>query len=73
MQIRHPDIAKLGLLIPNVDDVIARPHAVWLAQAHAFTDARHSGKTDPVLCLVRLVLDFDFNHFTEPLVSDQQR
>lgn len=62
MDVRHPDIAIFGFLVPNVDYVVARPHAIGFAQAHAFADPWNGRKTDACLVLVGLVLDFDFYH-----------
>ena len=45
MKIGNPDIAILSLLIPYVDDVIARPDTIVPAQTQAFTDARYNCKS----------------------------
>lgn len=73
MEKRHPDIAEFGLLIPDVDHVVTGPHSIGFAQAQALTDPRHSSKADAILTLVSFVLNFDFNHFTDPLYGLRQQ
>lgn len=66
MQVWHPDIAIFGLLVPNVENVVTRPHAVGFAQAKTLSDTGYRSKANALLRLVSLVLDFDFNHSIGP-------
>jgi hypothetical protein len=66
VQVRHPDIAIFGLLIPDIKDIERRPEARIIAQPDALADARHDGKAQFILALGRLVLDFNFDQRSGP-------
>jgi hypothetical protein len=66
VEVRHPDIAIFGLLIPDIEHIERRPEALSIAQPYAFADARHDGKAKPVLALRGFVLDFDLNQRSGP-------
>ena len=69
MQIRHPDIAVLGFLIPYVEHVVGSPRAGRLLQANPFANARHDNHLQPQGRLIGLVLDFDFDHAARPITQ----
>ena len=62
VEIGHPDIAILGLLVPHIEHVVGGPEAIRFFQADAFADARNGGEAQPLLRLAFLILDFDFDH-----------
>ena len=66
MDIGHPDFAIFGLLVPHVEDIVGRPLAAGLAQANTFANAWDVHHLDAVHILVRLVLNFDFDHKAGP-------
>ena len=72
MEVRHPNIAIFGLLIPDVQHIERRPEASSVSQPDAFTNARHDGKAQPVLALGSLVLYFDFDQRSGPLGDSGQ-
>ena len=66
MEIGDPDVAELGLLVPDVEHVVGCPAPVRLAQADALSDSGDGCEAQPVLRLVRFVLDLDFDHARAP-------
>jgi hypothetical protein len=66
VEVRHPDIAIFGFLIPDIEHIKRGPEARIVTQADAFADTRHDRKAQPVLALGRLILDFDLNQRSGP-------
>ena len=64
----NPDIAEFRLLIPDIDDIERRPKPAGLEQANPLTNARYDGKAQLFLALIRLVLNFDLDHYSGPQV-----
>ena len=67
MEITHSDIAIFGLLVPQVENIIAGPEAIRFLQTQPFADARDHGKFDPRIGLQRLVLDLDVDQLRIPV------
>lgn len=68
VKVRHPYVAIFGLLIPDVEHVERRPETFGIAQPNALANSRHNRKAQSVLALGRLVLDFNFDQRSGPLV-----
>ena len=70
VEIGHPNVSILCLLVPHIQHVIAGPAPIRLLQAESFTDARHDDRLQAKYRLMGLVLYFDLDH-ARPVCSLQ--